>query len=359
MSQSINDMYPEEDGHPVPMDHGHGQGYSQEYPLYQNPYAGNAQIDPRLYTQRHALYPNPPPLQPADKAASARPDDPLFVPEQNRDAENGAVGAGSQQDEEPEIPAPSRARIAKEVYLEHMKKSRKAAKSRPGNDPTWKASKAKIDAAFNEVQEKAENEKSPESETVRSTSKLEKKSTWEVHRQAKMVDAKKYSTAYKVKRGVAKKSKNKKVAANTKGPNNPDNILIVQLKESGMAFKKIAEIINRRLIARGELPSFSPNNMNCRYNRAAPSLFQLQGRRFIRLADRTTSKGQVGSHKPTEEEQNVIWEEDMDLAVVDFAREYDEAKWDVVGERIRNEFPDAEYPEWPTAEDCAYRFHQI
>jgi hypothetical protein len=413
MCRSVNDMYPEEGGHAMPMDHGHGQRYSQEYPFYQNPYATNAPIDPRLYTQDQASHPEPPPsyyehmghafysnigtpsyppyhpdreprrrarrsyhdempltddnmgadnapsVQPAEKAPSVRSDDPLFVPEQNGDPGDGAVGTGSKQDEESESPAPSRARLAKEDYLESMKKSRKAAKSRRGNDPTWKASKAKIDAAFNEAQEKGGNEKTPESETVESISKRQKKSTWEVHRQAKMVDAKKYSTAYKVKRGVAKKSKNKRVAANAKGPNNPDNILIVQLKESGMNFKKIAEIINRRRIARGELPSFTPNNMNCRYNRSAPSLFQLQGRKFVPLANRTTSKGQVGSHKPTEQEQKAIWEEDMDLAVVEFAREYDEAKWEVVGERVRNEFPDTEYPEWPTAEDCAYRFHQI
>ena len=146
-----------------------------------------------------------------------------------------------------------------------------------------------------------------------------------------------------------------------KGAEDPENVEIVRLFDTYNDFKIVCKMINDARIAKGKKPHFKPNNINCRYNRAAPDIWALQGRKFIRVADRVIgSKGQAAGHKHTREEQKLAgWTDELDTSLVEFEHEYDERKWTYIAEQLRAKHPDSEVPSFPDANACGYRFMNL
>lgn len=303
--------------------------------------------------------------------STVRDDDVLFLSENGEEAEEDAVLQISE------------ARKLKEDALA----AAKARKGRPappagktGFEPTQTKLKAALKATKKQIkQEAGKSEESGESEEDCSDSDTSEKKSKprkggygkgtarrETHLPPPLIDANSRSTAYKLKRGVSGNGRSKRISVHGgragKGLNDPDNLLIVKLKEvEKMNFKQIAKIINDGRVSRGQLPSYTSNNINCRYNRTAPQLYQAKNKKFRRLADRVNgAKSQVWAHRVTEEEEELAgWTDVLDIDMVRFHNNYEESKWKTVAKQMREKMNDEDHPDWPSAVECAQRYMHI
>ncbi len=130
------------------------------------------------------------------------------------------------------------------------------------------------------------------------------------------------SDAALLKRGL-KRSKNSVMSKRSNGPNDPENILIVNLRENEKkSWPDICQILNERRINEGKTPSFTPNGCHNRYNRNAPILFAAEGKEFIPVS--VQRKLQKNPNGP------VIWDDETDTLLIQAVREVDSRKWERV-----------------------------
>jgi hypothetical protein len=130
------------------------------------------------------------------------------------------------------------------------------------------------------------------------------------------------SDAALLKRGL-KRSKNAVMSKRSHGPNDPENILIVNLRENEKkTWPDICLILNERRIKEGKTPSFTPNGCHNRYNRNAPILFAAEGKEFIPVSvQRKLKKNPKGPMK---------WDDDADTLLIRAVKEVDSHKWNDV-----------------------------
>jgi hypothetical protein len=107
------------------------------------------------------------------------------------------------------------------------------------------------------------------------------------------------------------------------GPNDPENILIVNLRENEKkSWPEICQILNERRIKEGKTPSFTPNGCHNRYNRNAPILFAAEGKEFIPVSvQRKLEKNPNGP---------MNWDDETDTSLILAVKEVDSQKWDRV-----------------------------
>jgi hypothetical protein len=282
-------------------------------------------------------------------------DDMLFIPDQ-------AEMEGERETASPKRPKSrgiSKAKILKQNG--NLRRGRPVAGPHP-DAPIWMPSFAKQRVALDEMwQENRERDPNFDGDKPQLIPSIrQRKPRWETVVAPPMKDTAEVSRASRLKRGIKVDTTAKRISLHGRGAADPDNIEIVNLKDiHGLDFKEIAIIINRRRVTRGETPNQTNNSVNCRYNRVAPYLYALQGRPFVRIADRATTKGQAAHHKPTKQEQDLIWNDELDWNLVKLEREYNENKWTSISATIRERFADPENPQWPTDIDCALRFTTI
>jgi hypothetical protein len=130
------------------------------------------------------------------------------------------------------------------------------------------------------------------------------------------------SDAALLKRGL-KRSKNAVMSKRSHGPNDPENILIVNLRENEKkSWPDICLILNERRIKEGKTPSFTPNGCHNRYNRNAPILFAAEGKEFVPVSlQRKLKKNPKGPMK---------WDDDTDTLLIQCVKEVESHKWDEV-----------------------------
>ncbi|KAI9746224.1 MAG: hypothetical protein M1818_000905 [Claussenomyces sp. TS43310] len=101
------------------------------------------------------------------------------------------------------------------------------------------------------------------------------------------------------------------------GPNDPENILIINMVENqGWTWKAIAEYLNEKRIKTGRKPDFTPNSVHNRYNRNAPILFAAEGKEYVPIKER--KKNFI---------PKAVWSSALDQTLVDVVREVEENKW--------------------------------
>jgi hypothetical protein len=175
---------------------------------------------------------------------------------------------------------------------------------------------------------------------------------WETHTALKVIDADTVSKASLKKRDIPDTGA-KKICTKTTGANDPENISIVNMKDiEGLTFEEIAARVNAKRIVDGKMPDMKPNAANCRYNRTAPHLYQMQGIPFVRLADRANADGK---YKYTKEQEQLIWTDEMDQALVDIEHEYRVNKWKFIAKK----FADQTESPWATETEVAVRFSHL
>lgn len=130
------------------------------------------------------------------------------------------------------------------------------------------------------------------------------------------------SDAALLKRGL-KRSKNAVMSKRSHGPNDPENILIVNLRENEKkSWSEITLILNERRIKEGKVPSFTPNGCHNRYNRNAPILFAAEGKEFVPVSEqRKLKKNPNGPIK---------WDDETDTLLIQCVKEVDSQKWEKV-----------------------------
>lgn len=130
------------------------------------------------------------------------------------------------------------------------------------------------------------------------------------------------SDAALLKRGL-KRSKNSVMSRRSHGPNDPENILIVNLRENEKKnWPEICQILNERRIKEGKTPAFTPNGCHNRYNRNAPILFAAEGKEFIPVSvQRKLEKNPKGP---------MNWDDETDTLLIKAVKAVDSEKWDRV-----------------------------
>jgi len=130
------------------------------------------------------------------------------------------------------------------------------------------------------------------------------------------------SDAALLKRGL-KRSKDSVMSKRSSGPNDPENILIVNLRENEKkTWPEICQILNERRIKEGKVPAFTPNGCHNRYNRNAPILFAAEGKEFIPVSvQRKLEKNPAGP---------LTWDDETDTLLIQAVKEVDSQKWEKV-----------------------------
>ena len=302
-------------------------------------------------------------------------DDVLFVSNHNEEVE---------QDTGPKMTEVQRIKYQGEAKIKSLKNRPEAPPGKTGFEPMIAKMNAKIsknkpvqvkqESEYeNQDSEESEEDKEPATKRARRFKSKPKggygKGTkrWEMNKEPVLIDPKSRSTSWKLKRGVLEDELDGKVhnghqGRSGKGLNDPNNILIVHYKDNEKkSFKEIAVLINARLVKDGKLPKFTANNMNVRYNRTAPRIKLLENGKWRRLVDRPgMTRGQVGAHKPNQTEEELAgWTEELNIKMVRFCHQYELQKWEAVSKYMREEITDDEHPEWPSAMECANRYHHI
>jgi hypothetical protein len=209
-----------------------------------------------------------------------------------------------------------------------------------GNAPT---SMAKMQAAL-----KAKNPKGDGMVPSRSG----RKARWETHAVPKLIDITHMSQVEKKKKGIAPHATGLILERQT-GANDPENIKIVNLKDvDGLSFEDIARIINKDRIKNGRNPNQKANSINCRYNRTAPIIYQLQGIPFVRIADRAKANG---TFRYTKDQEDLIWTREMDNLLVEIEGCYMRNKWNI----ISKQFASRSGYDFASAQEVANRFVHI
>ena len=300
----------------------------------------------------------------SDKDAHAViPDDEeMFVPEEAKKAKK--VDEVDEAEETDEIEEADEESSSRSDSPQPTRKNKRADKTKEGRGrpnshgmpkaPVWKTSMAKLNAALTEKAKKANPALGNKVTKPQYRPSIRgRKPRWEVHIDPPLVDASSLTAAAKVKRGIPQDTEAEKVCVKATGANDPENIEIVNLKDiNDLSFKEIAKIINTKRIKNGGDPNQTANSVNCRYNRTAPHLYQTQNKTFVRIADRANARGE---RKYTKEQEALIWDEDMDMALIKFEQEYVRSKWEVLAEKMQ-EITGAS---WPTAIEVATRHSHL
>lgn len=149
----------------------------------------------------------------------------------------------------------------------------------------------------------------------------------------------KVSKASLRKRGL-KEGQEEEVLQRGYGVNDPENVEIVNMKETGdFSFEDIARILNDKRLDEGRDPKLTTTGVNGRYNRTAPTLFESQGLHFVSLIERKRNPTAARMHgKPIGEvggEPQDLWNaNEHDKILVDAVREYNSEKWSIVAEKV-------------------------
>jgi hypothetical protein len=150
---------------------------------------------------------------------------------------------------------------------------------------------------------------------------------WDVATDPEMIDQTEVSDASLLKRNIAR-GKGKKICKRGYGASDPENIAIVNMKEfDKLSFDEIARKLNDKRVKEGKTPSLSAVGVNSRYNRTAPLLFSSQGKEFIPLSKR---KGRAKEFHDAYKDGVVIWDDELDLVLVNCVKDVEAAKWTTV-----------------------------
>lgn len=141
-----------------------------------------------------------------------------------------------------------------------------------------------------------------------------------------MVTSTEVSDAALNKRNL-KRSSAHKICKRGYGANDPENIAIVNMKESDeMSFEEIRDALNKKRIDSGKAPSLSICGVTGRYNRTAPLLYASQGREFIPLSQRG-GRGMSNGGGPN---GKFVWNNETDVILVDCVKQIEAQKWFMV-----------------------------
>jgi hypothetical protein len=114
-----------------------------------------------------------------------------------------------------------------------------------------------------------------------------------------------------------------KICKRRYGANDPENIMIVNLRETeGLSFDAIAKKLNAKRIDEGRNPTLSTTSVTSRYSRTAPLLFAAQGEVFVLLSKR----GSRGKN-PRREPFHMAWTDELDLILVQCVKRIEKKKW--------------------------------
>lgn len=108
-----------------------------------------------------------------------------------------------------------------------------------------------------------------------------------------------------------------------KGINDPENILIVNLKDTqGYSWKEIAEELNDRRIGEGKRSSFTANSIQNRYNRNAPYILGAHGIPWVPVSQRKKRIAGRNSGIPP-----IPWDDRLDRLLLNTIKEVDSQRW--------------------------------
>lgn len=111
------------------------------------------------------------------------------------------------------------------------------------------------------------------------------------------------------------------------GANDPENLAIVNMRDNdNMSFDAIASYLNSERTKDGKIPNLTISGVNGRYNRTAPLICAAEGREFVSAAQRR--KGIVPGQ--SQNELGDVWNEQLDLELVNRVKEYDSNKWNAI-----------------------------
>lgn len=211
-----------------------------------------------------------------------------------------------------------------------------------GNAPHFETSMSKMQAAL--------KTKNPKGDGL-VPSRSDRKARWETHAAPKLMDVTHMSQEEK-KKGIAPDATGL-IPERQTGANDPENIKIVNLKDvDGLSFEDIAKIINKDRIKNGRNPNQKANSINCRYNRTAPAMYQMQGIPFVRIADRAKANG---TFRYTKDQEDLIWTREMDDLLVEIEGRYIRNKWNI----IAKQFASRSGHNFASAQEVANRFVNI
>lgn len=157
---------------------------------------------------------------------------------------------------------------------------------------------------------------------------------WGMNQEPPVVPQAAVSDAALLKRNL-QRGKEDEVCKRGYGANDPENIAIVNMRESGrMNFKEIVEKLNKERIQNGRKPELSVCGVTARYSRTAPLLFAAEGKQFIPLAKR----GRRGLTMADIDLEGIPvrpqWDNETDVLLVQVYKDDEKMRWTRVAEEF-------------------------
>jgi hypothetical protein len=117
------------------------------------------------------------------------------------------------------------------------------------------------------------------------------------------------------------------------GPNDPENVLICNLRQEKLSWKAISNELNEQRVKDGKKPTYTANCVQNRFNRNAPILFAAAGIPFIPTSEQNRLRKQ-GFRVDTERENGIRWTPDLDKELIKSCQFVDSQRWARVAQKF-------------------------
>ncbi len=153
--------------------------------------------------------------------------------------------------------------------------------------------------------------------------------SWHTNQDPVLVDRASIKEASLLKRRLNPDASKDKVCPRGYGSNDPENIRIVNLKDSKkLSFQEIADTLNDTRTKEGRIPSLTVCAVTSRYNRTAPILYASEGKVFVPMSKRG-GRNRANPDIPT---GNISWTPELSSTLVSMNKEYEANRWKAVAE---------------------------
>jgi hypothetical protein len=158
---------------------------------------------------------------------------------------------------------------------------------------------------------------------------------WGVNKYPTVVNHDAVTDAALMKRKL-KRGKGDKTCSRAYGANDPENILIVNMRDvQKLTFRKIADHLNAERIKNGKDGNLNDSSVNSRYNRTAPIIYAARGQEFVPLSKR--AKDWIHG-EPMRSEPKIEWRNDVDVELVQLYEDYEKARWTSIATAMQSKF---------------------
>ncbi|KAI9054961.1 hypothetical protein LZ554_002104 [Drepanopeziza brunnea f. sp. 'monogermtubi'] len=157
---------------------------------------------------------------------------------------------------------------------------------------------------------------------------------WGMNQDPPLVRQAEVSDAALLKRGL-KRGKEDKVCKRGYGANDPENIAIVNMRETDrLSFPQIVDILNQKRIENGADPDLSVCGVTSRYSRTAPLLFAAEGKQFVPLSKRGKRGATMADLELEALPVRPQWNNETDLLLVKIYKEDEKDRWSRIAEEF-------------------------